>query len=108
MFKEFDDGVNRAQLTIEVDGTPVRVPAGITVAAAVSAHARKTTIRLAPSDGEARAPFCFMGACHECLMEIDGIPNQQACLMEVAEGMQIKRQMATPHAYQEWKENENG
>ena len=103
MFKVFDKE-NRAQVTIQVDGTPVRVPAGITVAAAVAGYARETSIRISPANGEDRSPFCFMGVCHECLMEIDGVPNQQACIIEVQEGMAIKRQMETPRVYGE--ENE--
>ena len=37
--------------------------------------------------GEKRAPYCLMGTCFECLMEIDGIANRQACMTIVAEGM---------------------
>ena len=35
----------------------------------------------------------MMGVCFECLMEIDGTPNQQACLVPVAENMRINRQL---------------
>lgn len=34
----------------------------------------------------------MMGTCFECLVEIDGEPNRQACLTLVREGMDIKRQ----------------
>jgi predicted molibdopterin-dependent oxidoreductase YjgC len=34
----------------------------------------------------------MMGVCFECLMEIDGVANRQACLVPVTEGMQIRRQ----------------
>ena len=34
----------------------------------------------------------MMGVCFDCLMEIDGVPNQQACMVPVAEGMAIRRQ----------------
>jgi predicted molibdopterin-dependent oxidoreductase YjgC len=34
----------------------------------------------------------MMGVCFDCLMEIDGVANQQACLVTVAEGMRINRQ----------------
>ncbi len=34
----------------------------------------------------------MMGVCFECLMEIDGVGNRQACLTPVAEGMQVRRQ----------------
>ena len=54
------------------------------------AHAGYTSIH--PLTGERRAPFCMMGTCFECLVEIDGQPNRQACLTIVREGMDIKRQ----------------
>jgi predicted molibdopterin-dependent oxidoreductase YjgC len=34
----------------------------------------------------------MMGVCFDCLMEIDGIPNRQACLVTVTEGMRINLQ----------------
>jgi predicted molibdopterin-dependent oxidoreductase YjgC len=33
-----------------------------------------------------------MGICFDCLVEIDGRPNQQGCMIEVQAGMQIVRQ----------------
>jgi predicted molibdopterin-dependent oxidoreductase YjgC len=41
---------------------------------------------------EARGPYCMIGNCFECLVEIDGVPNQQACQVLVQEGMQVKTQ----------------
>lgn len=32
----------------------------------------------------------MMGACFECLVEIDGVPNQQACMTQVQQGMTIR------------------
>jgi predicted molibdopterin-dependent oxidoreductase YjgC len=37
----------------------------------------------------------MMGICFECLVEIDGRPNQQACQIIVRDGMTIHRQ-STP------------
>ena len=37
-----------------------------------------------------------MGACFECLVEIDGQPNRQACMTRVAPGMQIATQRGAP------------
>ncbi len=34
----------------------------------------------------------MMGVCFDCLMEIDGVGNRQACLTPVAAGMQVRRQ----------------
>ena len=91
MFKYYSQQIDKT-VTIEFEGTLFTVPAAITVAAAVVGPAGKKHTRLSPVNGTKRAPYCFMGVCHECLMEIDGIPDQQACIIEVKEGMKIRRQ----------------
>lgn len=77
---------------IEFDGSPVMVPAGISLAAVIfylaALPARRTLL-----SGSPRAPFCMMGACFECLLEIDGIANQRGCQVEVRAGMQVRRQL---------------
>ena len=82
----------KEMVTVTFEGEPVSVPAGISVAAAVLSlgvgHTRTSAI-----SGTPRAPYCQMGICFECLMEIDGIPNRQACMITVAEGMRIYRQL---------------
>ena len=83
------------QVTIYLEGMPLPVPEGSTVAAAVL-HAGMADARTTAIKHEQRGPFCLMGVCHECLMEIDGIPNQQACLVPVREGMRVKRQDGPP------------
>ena len=37
-------------------------------------------------------PYCMIGNCFECLVEIDGIPNLRACQVPVSQGMQVKIQ----------------
>ena len=59
-------------------------------AALLAANAGHT--RTTPVSGAKRAPFCMMGTCFECLVEIDGLPNQQACMIRVREGMRVRRQ----------------
>lgn len=78
--------------TIYFEDVPYQVPEGISVAAAVLGHAHTVHFSTNPATGEPRGPFCLMGVCHECLVEIDGRPNQQACLTSVRPGMRIKRQ----------------
>ncbi|MBW1635226.1 MAG: (2Fe-2S)-binding protein [Deltaproteobacteria bacterium] len=95
MFKQYSQQIDKT-VTIEFEGTPLTVPATITVAAAVIGPAGQKHTRLSPVNGKKRAPYCFMGVCHECLMEIDGIPDQQACIIEVKEGMKIRRQTSLP------------
>jgi len=39
--------------------------------------------------GEARLPFCMMGSCFECLIDIDG-QIVQSCMTQAKDGMQLK------------------
>ena len=91
MFALLPEG-DEATLTVIVSGAAVRVPRGFTAAAAMLVHTAGAT-RATPVSGEPRAPYCMMGVCFECLLEIDGEPNQQGCLVTVREGMRIERQV---------------
>jgi len=45
-----------------------------------------------------RCPYCLMGTCFECLVEIDGEPNRQACMTPVAPGMRVAVQRGAARA----------
>jgi len=90
MFKRLDNTPEKL-VTVTIEGQPVVVPAGETVAAAVLASGLGHT-RTTPVSDTPRAPFCLMGVCYECLMVINGQPNQLACREVVDEGMTIERQ----------------
>ena len=79
------------RLTVIVNGDAVSVPSGFTAAAAMLLHGSGAT-RTTALSGEGRAPYCMMGVCFECLMEINGEPNQQGCLVTISAGMRINRQ----------------
>jgi hypothetical protein len=34
----------------------------------------------------------MMGACFECLVQIDGVPSRQSCMVTVRDGMRIRSQ----------------
>lgn len=74
-----------------VEGQQVTARRGDSVAAAVLAAGLGPT-RTTPVTGAPRAPYCMMGVCFECLMEIDGRPNTQGCMTSVTEGMQVRFQ----------------
>ena len=95
MFERLPEA-STALVTVMLDGDAVRVPGYFTVAAAVLLHGSSS--RTTPVSGSPRAPYCMMGACFDCLMEIDGVPNRQACLVTVAEGMRIRRQQGARNA----------
>ena len=90
MFKTLPDA-GGTTVTVVINGAPFSAPLGCTVAAALLLAGAVPT-RTTPVSGAPRAPYCMMGACSECLAEIDDAPNQQACLVPVAEGMRINHQ----------------
>lgn len=77
---------------IFVNGTPLQAPAGTSVAAALAQQAPGTT-RISVT-GEARAPLCGMGVCHECRVRIHG-RIRLACQTVCAEGMSIHTDVGT-------------
>ncbi|WP_420404579.1 (2Fe-2S)-binding protein [Nisaea sp.] len=77
------------------EGEQVSALEGDSVAAAILAAGAGSS-RTTPKSGTARAPYCMMGVCFECLVEIDGVPNRQACLIEVRDGMRVRRQRGAP------------
>lgn len=93
MFKQLPD--SQAE-TVEVilNGQKTIVPEGITVAALSLVQGLRFT-RTTPVSSAKRAPFCMMGVCYECLMVIDGIANQRACVTTVKNGMKIDAQQGT-------------
>lgn len=48
------------------------------------------------ASGRARGMFCGMGVCQDCLVEIDGRPNQRACMTKAQSGASVRRQIALP------------
>ena len=78
-------------VSIIFEGDNIDVEKGQTVASALLVEAN-TVFRSSVVSGQPRGPYCMMGVCFECLIEIDGIPNQRACMIPVRAAMKIKRQ----------------
>src|SRR5690349_10657650 len=73
---------------IHFDGLEIEALPGETVAAALAA-ADIVALRHARS-GAPRGPYCGMGACFDCLVTVNGRPNQRACLTRVTPGMEVQ------------------
>ncbi len=80
------------RLTINGKGHIAAVGSSVWTAMAL---AGETTTRIAPVSEKPRSAYCAMGVCFECLVKIDGMPNRQACLTEVREGMVVELQTIT-------------
>lgn len=90
MFQPLEPG-SGPRARVFLDGTPVDLPEGANLAAALLT-VEFSPFRTTPVSGAPRLPFCMMGVCFDCLIEIDGIPNRQACLEQVRAGMRLRRQ----------------
>jgi len=78
------------RLTLTLDGNPVTAYDGETVATVLLAEGRIATRTTA--GGEPRGVFCGMGVCFDCLVIVDGLPNTRACMTQVRDGMDVRRQ----------------
>ena len=83
-FHELSDA---ARVPVRVDGRVLDLPEGGNLAAALLS-AGVGSFRETPVSGAPRGPFCMMGACFDCLVEIDGV-ERQACMVEVTEGLSV-------------------
>lgn len=83
-------------VTILVDGRPVAARASDTVAAALLA-AGILSLRVNAADRSPRGPYCLMGVCQDCRVEIDGEPDVQSCTASVRDGMRVVLGRAAPN-----------
>jgi predicted molibdopterin-dependent oxidoreductase YjgC len=93
MFRRRDPG----SIVFQFDGKEVCAREGDSVAAALLAAGERVT-RLTPVGQAPRGPFCMMGACFECLAEVDGVPGVQTCLVPARAGMRVARQIGAAAA----------
>jgi sarcosine oxidase subunit alpha len=76
------------RLTFTFDGQPVPAWEGESLSTALIA-AGIWELRRSPSDTP-RGPFCLMGICQECVVEIDGL-RRNACLEPVRANLVARR-----------------
>jgi hypothetical protein len=74
------------EVCVTVNGKPVRIATGASVAAAVMMAGEPCRFSVT---GEARAPLCGMGICMECRVTADGVQHQRSCMLVCASGMEI-------------------
>ncbi|MBX9748227.1 MAG: (2Fe-2S)-binding protein [Roseococcus sp.] len=76
---------------ISWNGATLPARQGESLAAALLAagilHFRDTAV-----SGRPRGPLCMMGACFDCLVEVEGVANSQACLVLVTPGLSARMQ----------------
>ena len=91
MFRRLPEAEARPAIPFTFEGQPAEGRQGDSVAAAVLALGQ-AACRETPVGNTPRGPYCLMGVCFDCLMEIDGVANRQACMVPLAPGMVVARQ----------------
>ena len=76
------------------DGESINAITGQSVAAALLA-ANQRALRKTRFYNNDRGVFCGIGVCFDCLVVIDGITNQRACLIEAKPGMKVQTQVGS-------------
>ena len=79
-------------ISFTFDGRTVAARPGQSLAAALTEAGQRTfrdTVK-----GAERGMFCGMGVCQDCLVTVDGLPNQRACMTTAREGLAVARQAA--------------
>ena len=84
-FREIDPQSDH--VLVRFEGEDLMLPNGENLAGALLV-AGVMPFRHTPVSGAPRGPFCMMGACYDCLVEIDGM-TVQACMLQVTDGMHI-------------------
>lgn len=75
-------------LELRVNGRPVQVPEGSTIAAAVMIAGEKFFCKSV--SGEPRAPLCGMGICLECRVTVNGRTHVRSCQALCESGMEVR------------------
>lgn len=83
------DKMENETFSFSFEGKRIPAQMGDTVAAALLA-AGILQFRNTPVSGQPRGPFCMMGACFECLIEIDG-ETVQACMTQAKPNIEIHK-----------------
>jgi hypothetical protein len=82
--------------TFTFDGTPTAFRDGQSVGAALTAAGVRSW-RSSRLQGRPRGLFCGIGVCFDCLVVVDGQPNERACLVRARPGMTVETQEGTGH-----------
>ena len=75
-----------SQITVTVNGAPVSVLSGATVAVALMMAGQVCRISVG---GEPRGPLCGMGICFECRVMVNGNPHVRSCQVLCEQDMNI-------------------
>ena len=80
-----------SELRFTFGGREIAAEPGQSIGAALIAAGQRSW-RSTRHAGEPRGIFCGIGICFDCLVTVNGRPNQRACLTEVVQGDRVEPQ----------------
>ena len=81
----------KREVTFSFNGETFKGVEGQSIAAALMATGVRQ-LRKTRFDEEPRLIFCGIGICFDCVVVINGVANQRACLVEITDGAKIESQ----------------
>ena len=100
ILEEYEHG---KEVCIFLDGRPIKAYEGQMVAAALLATGVRQ-FRETAKEHRRRGLFCGIGRCTDCMMIIDGKPNQRTCVTRVRDGMKVE----TQYGRGRWEDEHDG
>jgi hypothetical protein len=86
--------MSQSRLEFTFDDQTITAISGQSIGAALLA-ANQRRLRKTRFNKKDRGIFCGIGICFDCLVVVDGVANQRACLIEVKPGMKVQRQVGS-------------
>ena len=77
------------EISFHFNGKKFTGAAGQSVAAALIANGQRE-LRKTRFGEEPRSIFCGIGICFDCVVAINGVANQRACLIEISNDMKVE------------------
>jgi aerobic-type carbon monoxide dehydrogenase small subunit (CoxS/CutS family) len=79
----------RARIAFTLDGAPAEALDGDTLLTAILTNAGH--LRTSEFGDGTRAGFCWMGACQDCFVWVEGLGRVRACTTVLDPGMAVRR-----------------
>jgi aerobic-type carbon monoxide dehydrogenase small subunit (CoxS/CutS family) len=86
--------MSQSSIEFTFDDQTITAISGQSIGAALLA-ANQRTLRKTRFNNKDRGVFCGIGVCFDCLVVVDGVSNQRACLIEAKPGMKVQRQVGS-------------
>lgn len=86
--------MSQSEIEFTYNDQKITAVAGQSVGAALLA-VNIRSLRLSRFNQNKRGIFCGIGVCFDCLVVINGVANQRACIIEVKNGMIVQTQVGS-------------